>query len=113
MSILFKILIGYTMVRHFPVYVILGIVFMLIFLKIIDWAIPDYMVENYGGCETYSSGTAVKVTKKTKVITVSPKTVKTKTCVVKNAKPVSSHKQKMDRFEEEAFWINVFDDDEF
>lgn len=77
----------------------------IIYLGLCIWAIidlPDYMVSDDSGV---SVSTAIKVES-----TKSEPKVITKTKVVKS-KP--TYKDKLDRFEEEAFWINVYDDDDY
>lgn len=111
LSVLFEILIAYTAVRYFPILIILALAGIFIFMKVIDWVVPDYMVQHYDS-ESPVATTNVKVTTKTKVIAEKPKSVKTKTKVVQKSKPLNSYKYKMARFEEEAFWMNVFDDEE-
>ena len=55
-----------------------------------------------------------KVLKETKEIRVTKESAVTKEVktVKKLRRPKYTHKEKMDRFEEEAFWMNVFDDEE-
>ena len=85
--------------------VFLSIVGLIIFLVFVAWFVdyPYSTFDNhFGGTPDIEIKTEVKVKDEPKKVKVTNKL----------RRPKYTQKDKMARFEEEAFWMNVFDDDE-